>query len=312
MKIVTRKFSFYSKWDGVRVQGICMVPEKPVAVLQMVHGMCEHKERYFPFMQDMAERGYITVMHDNRGHGASVKKSGDIGYCYESMEKGYIEDIYRVTRNIRKEYPDLPLILYGHSMGSLAVRAYLRNHDDAIDALIVSGCPAYNDMVPVGKFLVKVIACILGTRYRSEFIQNLVLGSFEKRFRNEDRKNAWLAAEKSVAEKFGTDPLCTFTYTLNGILTLLNLEKITYRGKRYQVKNPDLPILFLSGKDDPCYVNEQRWKQAVNRMLHLGYCELTEIRYDGMRHEIHNEKGKNQVFEDIDFFCQSTINQYED
>lgn len=307
MNIVTRKFSFESKWDGVVICGICMVPEKPVAILQMVHGMCEHKERFLPFMQNMAERGYITVMHDNRGHGASVKKSEDIGYCYDSMEKGYIEDIYRVTKSIQKVYPDLPLILYGHSMGSLAVRAYLRNHDNAIDALIVSGCPAYNNMVPVGRLLVKVIARLYGMRYRSKHIQNLVLRSFEKRFRKEKRKNAWLAAEKSVAEKFEADPLCTFTYTMNGILTLLNLESITYKAAGYQVKNPDLPVLFLSGKDDPCYINEQKWNLAVKRMRNLGYHELTEIRYDGMRHEIHNEKDKDRVFEDIDYFCQSIL-----
>lgn len=307
MNIVTRKFSFESKWDGVVICGICMVPEKPVAILQMVHGMCEHKERFLPFMQNMAERGYITVMHDNRGHGASVKKSEDIGYCYDSMEKGYIEDIYRVTKSIQKVYPDLPLILYGHSMGSLAVRAYLRNHDNAIDALIVSGCPAYNNMVPVGRLLVKVIARLYGMRYRSKHIQNLVLRSFEKRFRKEKRKNAWLAAEKSVAEKFEADPLCTFTYTMNGILTLLNLESITYKAAGYQVKNPDLPVLFLSGKDDPCYINEQKWNHAVKRMRNLGYHELTEIRYDGMRHEIHNEKDKDRVFEDIDYFCQSIL-----
>ena len=307
MNIVTRKFSFESKWDGVVIRGICMVPEKPVAILQMVHGMCEHKERFLPFMQNMAERGYITVLHDNRGHGASVEKSEDIGYCYDSMEKGYIEDIYRVTRNIRKAYPNLPLILYGHSMGSLAVRAYLRNHDNAIDALIVSGCPAYNNMVPAGRLLVKTIARLYGMRYRSKHIQNLVLRSFEKRFRKENRKNAWLAAEESVAEKFETDPLCTFTYTMNGILTLLNLESITYKAAGYQVKNPDLPVLFLSGKDDPCYINEQKWNHAVKRMRNLGYHQLTEIRYDGMRHEIHNEKDKDRVFEDIDYFCRSIL-----
>lgn len=307
MNIVTRKFSFKSRWDGVVIRGICMVPEKPAAILQMVHGMCEHKERFLPFMRSMAERGYITVMHDNRGHGASVKKEEDIGYCYDSMEKGYIEDIYRITQNIRKVYPGLPLILYGHSMGSLAVRAYLRNHDDAVDALIVSGCPAYNDMVPVGTLLVKAVAGLCGMKYRSQHMQNLVVRSFERKFKKEKRKNAWLAVEESVAEKFEADPLCTFIYTMNGILTLLNMESITYKATGYQVKNPNLPVLFLSGKDDPCYINEQKWNQAVKRMRHLGYHELTEIRYAGMRHEIHNEKDRDKVFEDIDCFCRSVL-----
>lgn len=304
MEITTRTFSFTSRWDGVRIHGICMIPEKPIGIFQMVHGMCEHKERYLSFMESMAQRGYVTLMHDNRGHGMSVKEEGDIGYCYESMEKGFIEDIYQVTKNIRREYPDLPLILYGHSMGSLAVRSYLRKHDDAIDGLVISGCPGYNEAVPLGKLMVAFMTAVHGERYRSSLVQKMVLGSFERRFWREKRKNAWLAAKESVAEAFEQDELCTFTYTLNGFRTLLNLESQTYRGKGYQVKNSNLPILFLSGEDDPCYINERKWYQAIYRMHDLGYEQTTSIRYKGMRHEIHNEEDNVLVYEEIDAFCR--------
>lgn len=307
MEITTRTFSFTSKWDGVKIHGICMIPEKPIGIFQMVHGMCEHKERYLSFMSWMAQRGYITLIHDNRGHGMSIKEEGDIGYCYSSMDKGFIEDIYQVTKNIRREYPELPLILYGHSMGSLAVRSYLRKHDDAIDGLIVSGCPGYNDGVPFGKLLVAIMTKILGERYRSSFVQKMVLGSFERRFWKEKRKSAWLAAKESVAKEFEKDELCTFTYTLNGFRTLLNLESQTYKGKGYQVKNSSLPILFLSGEDDPCYISERKWYQAIYRMHDLGYEQTTAIRFEGMRHEIHNEEDNQLVYEEIDAFCRDFV-----
>lgn len=307
MEITTRTFSFTSKWDGVKIHGICMIPEKPIGIFQMVHGMCEHKERYLSFMSWMAQRGYITLIHDNRGHGMSIKEEGDIGYCYSSMDKGFIEDIYQVTKNIRREYPELPLILYGHSMGSLAVRSYLRKHDDAIDGLIVSGCPGYNDGVPFGKLLVAIMTKILGERYRSSFVQKMVLGSFERRFWREKRKSAWLAAKESVAKEFEKDELCTFTYTLNGFRTLLNLESQTYKGKGYQVKNSSLPILFLSGEDDPCYISERKWYQAIYRMHDLGYEQTTAIRFEGMRHEIHNEEDNQLVYEEIDAFCRDIV-----
>lgn len=307
MEITTRTFSFTSKWDGVKIHGICMIPEKPIGIFQMVHGMCEHKERYLSFMSWMAQRGYITLIHDNRGHGMSIKEEGDIGYCYSSMDKGFIEDIYQVTKNIRREYPELPLIIYGHSMGSLAVRSYLRKHDDAIDGLIVSGCPGYNDGVPFGKLLVAIMTKILGERYRSSFVQKMVLGSFERRFWKEKRKSAWLAAKESVAKEFEKDELCTFTYTLNGFRTLLNLESQTYKGKGYQVKNSSLPILFLSGEDDPCYISERKWYQAIYRMHDLGYEQTTAIRFEGMRHEIHNEEDNQLVYEEIDAFCRDIV-----
>ena len=299
-----RTYSFVSKYDQVPIHGMCMIPEKPTAIVQFVHGMNEHKERFYPFMEEMAERGYITLIHDNRGHGESVRSQEDIGYCYASMEKGFVEDIYYATCQIRKAYPDLPLVLYGHSMGSLAVRAYLKNHDDAIDGLVVGGCPSYNEGVPFGILLAKCIAIWKSDKYRSAFIQGLVVNSFERRFRKEGRKGAWLAAREDVAEEFNRDVLCQFTYTMNGILTLLHLEWIVYKEAGYRVQNPELPILFLSGEDDPCYINNRKWRQAVNRLSKLGYEDIHAVLFENMRHEIHNEVERDKVFEELDQFVQ--------
>lgn len=311
MSVKVKKFSFESKFDAVPICGICMMPENPIGIIQMVHGMCEHKNRYLSFMQNMAERGYITLMHDNRGHGESVKSREDIGYCYDSLEVGMVGDIYKISQQIKKEYPGLPLILYGHSMGSLAVRVYLRNHDNMIDGLILSASPSYNELVPAALWFVKLLKRRYGERYRSSLAQKMVMGSFENRFKHENRKNAWLSSKESVLVEFQKDELCTFTYTLNGFETLLNMEYITYRAVGYQMEHADLPILFVSGMEDPCYMNESKWRQAIDRMTALGYHDVREIRYDGMRHEIHNEEDNDKVFEDIDCFCKEVIRRVE-
>ena len=300
--ITTKKYSFKSK-DDVIIHGICMIPDNPVAILQMVHGMNEHKERYLVFMEEMAKKGYITIMHDNRGHGESVKNKDDIGYCYASMDKGMVEDTYKATKYIKKEYPDLPLILYGHSLGSLVVREYLKKHDDAIDGLIVSGCPSYNSATPIGKFLVRVIRKIHGDRYRSLLIQNMSTGSFDIPFMSENRKYAWLSTDTLVSDAFANDELCQFTYTLNGFMTVLNLETAVYKDRDYAVKNERLPILFLSGKDDPCLINEAKWKAAMERLKKLGYKNVNGSLFEDMRHEIHNEPDKQMIFKEIDRFC---------
>ena len=302
MGIVTRKYSFQSKYDGVVIHGICMIPDQPIGILQMVHGMNEHKERYLSYMETMAGKGYVALMHDK-----SVMEKEDMGYCYASKEKGFVEDIFTATKKIRREFPGLPLILYGHSMGSLAVRAYLRQHDDAIDALVVTGCPGYNEGVPFGEVLVKAASLLKKDRWRSPFFQSLIVGNFEKRFRKENRKSAWLAAKESVAEAFEADPLCQFTYTLNGFDTLLRLESIVYKKGGYQMKKPQLPILFLSGMDDPCYISENKWVQAVERMSRLGYTDITAKRFEGMRHEIHNEEENEKVYQEVDKFCRRLV-----
>lgn len=307
MNVTIRTFSFVSKYDEVTIHGTCMLPEQPIGILQMVHGMCEHEGRYHSFMRHMAEKGYITLMHDNRGHGRSVKAKEDIGYYYESMEKGFVEDIYAVTRRIRREYPDLPLVLYGHSLGSLAVRTYLRKHDDAVDGMVLSGCPGYNSVVPIGKWFVKAVMKCKGPRYQSPLMQRMALGGFEWPFRKEKRKYAWLAENEIVAKEFMEDPLSGFTYTLNGFLTLLNLETLTYKAKSYEVKNPSLPILFLSGQDDPCYISDKKWYQAIDRLHNLGYEQTTAIRFPGMRHEIHNEAEQELIYNEIDTFFRDYV-----
>ena len=307
MSVKVKKFCFESKFDAVPISGICMIPDNPSGILEMVHGMCEHKSRYLSFMQNMAERGYITLMHDTRGHGESVKSKEDIGHCYDSLEVGMVGDIYKISQQIKKEYPRLPLILYGHSMGSLAARVYIRNHDDMIDGLIIAGSPSYNELVPVGLKIVNRLRKRHGERYRSALMQEIAISRFENRFKHENRKYSWLSSKDSVLKALREDELCNFVYTLNGFEALLNMEYITYRAGGYRVGHVDLPILFMSGMDDPCYVNENKWRQSVDRMKELGYQNVREIRYAGMRHEIQNENGNDKVFDDVDCFCKEVI-----
>ncbi len=307
MNIQIKKFSFISPLDQVPIHGICMIPERPIGIFQMVHGMCEHKGRYEVFIRNMAARGFVTVMHDCRGHGESLKENSDLGYCYESMENGYVADIYRISCQIKKEYPGLPLILYGHSLGSLAVRVFLRNHDDLIDGLILAGSPAYNNWLPLVLRLIRITKKRHGDRYCFPLAQKMLTGQYDKPFRHENRLNAWLAAKKSVAEEFAKDELCNFAYTMNAYEMILNMLYITYRAIGYQMKNDKLPILFISGMDDPCYGDERKWKQMIKRMSDLGYQNVREKRYENMRHEIHNEEENEKVFDYFETFCKEII-----
>ena len=149
---------FRSDADGLRISALSICPEEMPykGVIQLVHGMSEHKERYEPFMEYMASLGYVAVIHDHRGHGQSVRSGDDLGYMYGGGADAMLADIASVNRQIREKFPDLPLILMGHSMGSLAVRAFAAEHDDCMDMLIVCGSPSNRRARIAGSVIAKL------------------------------------------------------------------------------------------------------------------------------------------------------------
>ena len=139
-----RKFTLESQSDGLCIAAACIAPEKPIAAVQLVHGMCEHKERYYPLMDFLASKGFACVIHDHRGHGESIKDRDDLGYFYKGGYRAAVEDVRLVTMWAKNEFPGLELFLFGHSMGSLIVRTYTKSYDSLISGLIVCGSPSDN------------------------------------------------------------------------------------------------------------------------------------------------------------------------
>ena len=171
--------SFKSEADGLEISVMALIPDKKPyrAVVQLVHGMSEHKERYIPFMQYLAKLGYVVVIHDHRGHGKSVKHQDDLGFTYGGGAQAMLQDIRTVNRKIHAYYPELPLILMGHSMGSLAVRAFVAEHDSCADMLIVCGSPSYNTAMPLGVAIAKTEKAVFGPRHRSKLIETMSFGA---------------------------------------------------------------------------------------------------------------------------------------
>ena len=142
----TTEYTMKSNSDGLRISVLCIEPDTaPKAVLQMAHGMAEHKERYIGLMEYLASRGYVCVMNDHRGHGKSICFAEDLGYFGKVGAKYIVDDLHQITLDLRAKYPGLPLFLYGHSMGSLVVRCYRSIYEKDIDGLIVCGSPGRNE-----------------------------------------------------------------------------------------------------------------------------------------------------------------------
>lgn len=272
---------------------------EPVGVIEFVHGMCEKRQRYEKTMAAFNRRGFICAITDLRGHGENILTTDDLGYFGEEGWQGLVNDLHEYTMYLKREFPNLPLILLGHSMGSLIVRAYLKKYSREINALIVSGSPSNNSMAGFGKLLIRIMAMFRGWHYRSPMIANMVNGPFERPFAKEGIVNAWLTTDRHIVEEYNRDTLCGFPFTLNGYDALMNLILQVYSKKGWISKNPSLPVMFMSGAEDPCRRNDKAFKKAVTHLKRCGYPNTYYKLYEGMRHELFNEKNNGEVYEDI-------------
>ena len=286
--------------DGLKLTILISEPVgEPKGIVQIVHGMCEHKERYIPFMEYLSAHGYICAIHDHRGHGETILNEEDLGYMYKGGWKALVEDIKFVQNEVKSSYPALPYTLFGHSMGSMAVRSFTKRYDDSIDTLFVCGCPSYNPAGKAGRILAGLIGLFKGEHYRSPLLQKLSFGSFNKPFESEGYPSAWVCSNKDTLEAYHKDPYCMFTFTVNGFKNLLDLMQDCYSPKNWKMSNPGLPVHFISGADDPCRISDKAIGKAVDLMKTVGYKNTDLHLYPGMRHEILNETSRILVWEDI-------------
>lgn len=301
-----------STQDGLLLDVIEILPDnQPVkGIVQVVHGMQEHKERYLPFMEYLAQRGYACIASDHRGHGKSVLHRKDLGYFYDETGEAIVDDLDRVNATLRLRYPHVPFFMVGHSMGTLVCRKYLKTHDENLAGLILSGPVYENPMASAGEKLINLIAHYKGDRYISPNLAKLVEGSFDKKFSG-DQKNRWLSANPKNVQEFNADELCGHPFTLNGYKNLMILVQDAYDPKGWKVKNPYLPILFVAGQDDPVIKDEREFEEMQKFLKDRGYKAVKGKLYPEMRHEILNEVDRRKVFEDFyDFFQDNRTTSY--
>ena len=302
--MLKEKFTLLSKYDELPLSILLIAPKEGAkGIVQLVHGMAERKERYEELMSFLAQNGYVCVCHDHRGHGESLKSKEDRGFMGDYDGKAIVEDAVLVGQYMKEQYPELPLILFGHSMGSLIVRCYAQTHDELLSKLIVCGSPSKNPLAGVAVGLEKCIRLFCGARHRSKLLAFLSTGKGDKQFPGEGN-HAWLSRNRENVEEYLADEDCGFRFTCNGYENLFKLLKKTYQKKGYEVKNPNLPIYFIAGEKDPVIVNEKAWRSAVDFMKEVGYVCVESKLYADMRHEIHNELGREEVYQDILCFIE--------
>ena len=296
------EFSFRSTSDVCNIRGVRYVPdEEPKAILQIAHGMQEFIDRYDDFAAYMVSKGYLVVGNDHLGHGESVNSTEDWGYfADQNGNKAVLDDLHEVTRITKEMYPNKPYFLLGHSMGSFYARQYLCEYGNELNAAIIMGTGFKPKIVAeMGMLVCRIIALFKGWHYRSTLVNNMAFGSYNKHFEPARTRVDWLTKDEKIVDWYLNEPKCSFSFTLNGYYNMFRgIAKL--RDKNLLEKAPkELPVLFVSGKEDPVGSFGKDVEAAANSLKDVGMHEIELKLYPDDRHEILNELDKKQVYEDL-------------
>ncbi|MBQ8498030.1 MAG: lysophospholipase [Clostridia bacterium] len=294
--------------DGIHtLRGLFYLPENPKGILQISHGMVEHIERYDAFMTYIAENGFIVCGHDHLGHGRTAENDTELGFIAE--KDGHLsvcEDVYLFGKAIRAEYPNLKHILLGHSMGSFIVRNTMISHPDACDALILMGTGGPNPLSRFGLLLTSLIGKLFGAKHISRLAYIAAFSSYNKRTASK-HPMAWLSRDEEELQKHDADKFCTFRFTVSAMHDLIRLQADANRREWFENLRKDLPILLVSGTEDPVGNYGKGIETIYSRLIEEGITDVTRILYPDMRHEILNEFDREKPYADILSFLNSQI-----
>lgn len=283
--------------DGYSLSLAIYEPKEPKAVIQFVHGMEEYKERYTAFAEYLTREGFICVTSDLRGHGKNAPLLSHISNKYG--DRLLIEDQKVIRDYIEETYTNLPVYLFGHSMGSIIARVMMQRYGKRYEKVVLSGYVNPNPVAGMGKFLTKLITVFKGPKGHSKFITGLAVGAFNKTIKNPRTPLDWLSYNEANVDKYIADQLCGVEFTLGSYYALMALLAKMGKSKKYHSVNPQTPIMLAGGEDDPC-TGFEKGREASKLLLEkAGYRNITQKTFKHMRHEILNEKGNSLVYEEI-------------
>ncbi len=289
------EFTFLSSDGQTALSAREYLPEgDPVGIVQIVHGIAEHIARYDAFAAFLAEHGYIVVMHDQLGHGKSAPDEAHLGFFSE--ENGWekaVQDIRSLHDKTAAKYPGKPYFIFGHSMGSFIARNYTAKYND-VQAAIFCGTSGKNPAAPIAIKLASFVGKSRGSRHKSEFINNLAFGNYNKKFDNVKTEFDWLTRDEAEVQKYIDDKYCGFLFTAAGYKDLFSVLNSVSGKDWYEQLSTDIPVLVVSGSMDPVGDYSKGVTQVAEDLKATGH-DVTLKLFDGDRHEILNETNRDEV-----------------
>ncbi len=307
MKLIKDKLNYSAGSLSYRIYE----PEGEVrAVVQISHGMCEYIGRYEEYAEHLCSRGIVLAGNDHPGHGDSAASLEDLGYFAD--RDGYLlalEGLKCMSDLLHARYEGKPLILLGHSMGSFLCRLYLSNYAEELAGAIVMGTGGPGAPTGAGIALANIIGLFCGERHRSKLLQNIQSAGYLKRCPKGSGKTAWLTRDKSVTDKYDADPYCNYIFTVSGYRDLFRMFGEVNCEEWAPTVPTDLPILLISGEDDPVGGFGRGVCKVAGALTHAGARKLTTVLIPGARHEVLNETDREETYLLIDKWIEEVLSE---
>ncbi len=272
----------------------------PVAIVQLVHGMAEHIDRYADFARFLTEAGIGVCAENHIGHGATAPTAEELGHMPPDGKRILIADVHALRTSVQETYAGVPYFLFGHSMGSFITRAYLARHGEGLAGAVI--CGTGNQPLALsraGHALAMLLCHLKGADYRSPLLDSMGAGGFARAIENPRTPLDWISVDPAVVDAYLADEMCGQMFSVGAYATLTSLtgEVVTLECARRVP--PQLPLLFIAGAQDPVGDCGKGVKAAADLARKAGSRDVRLTLYEGMRHEILNEPEKACVYQDV-------------
>ncbi len=290
--------------DGTQIHVYEWLPDEPTdvkACLQIAHGMAEHAKRYDDFATFLNKAGIAVFANDHRGHGKTAGNVENLGYFAD--ENGFekvVSDMRVLTDKIHSEFPEKPIFLLGHSMGSFLSRFYAIEDASKISGLILSGTAGDPGILgKVGKLLSGLIASFSGKKSQTPLMTSLSFGAYNKQFKPNRTEFDWLSRDNEQVDKYVNDPYCGTVFTAGFYRDMLGGLLYVNQNQAIKKMRKDLPVYLISGDKDPVSENGKGVKEVFEKLKKSELKDIEMKLYPDARHEILNEINKEEVYYDV-------------
>jgi alpha-beta hydrolase superfamily lysophospholipase len=267
------------------------------AIVQIAHGAAEHAERYDRFANFLTENGFVVYADNHRGHYKTAGSLENAGKVSQDSWKGMVRDLKQLTDHARQENPGLPLFFFGHSMGSMLGQHYAQEYGDGLQGLVLSG--------PLGG-LEGIEALVAAAEQASatggrDAMSELFIGMFTSFNEGFEQRTGfeWLSRDEAEVQKYVDDPWSGFPFSNGLVEDFMKGAQHLWNSANEQKIPSDLPVLTITGEQDPASGGGQTVRMLAERYKSYGIHDITEIYYPEARHEVLNETNREQVMQDV-------------
>ena len=300
---------YYESQCGGRLHGCRWTPEGDVkAIVQIVHGIAEHVERYDDFARFLNSKGILVVAEDHMGHGKSITEQSPKGY-FSGGWFGAVEDTCRLMQDTMAQFPGVPYLLFGHSMGSFMARTILAKYPGSgIAGVVICGTGWLPGAVLAAGNLASKLVCKTGdARKPSKLLHAMAFGSYNSRIEHPRTASDWLTRDQRIVDAYEADPLCGFMASAGLMGDMMEGVAWIQDEKNTASMKKDLPVFFVAGGDDPVGGYGSGVLKAAEMFKKWGMEQVSHKIYPLCRHEILNEINKEDVYSDLHRWMENVI-----